>query len=332
MQGFWIKNLKGLHDRIGEQLYEIIKTGVVPTWMTTGRTILCVKDISKGNAADNYRPISCLPLMWKVLTGIAADHIYTCLEGAKLFPDEQKGCKRKARGTKNHLLMDKTIIKNCKRRHTNLSIAWIDYRKAYDMVPHSWIIECLNMIGVADNLKALVVKSMPSWKTILTAGKEELGEVTIQRGIFQGDCLSPLLFVICLLPMSMVLRKCKAGYQLERGKMKVNHLLFIDDLKLFAKDENEIDSLVTTVNVFSEDIGMMFGVQKCGVVVMKRGKVVSSDGIQLPNGETIKSVGEEGYKYLGMLEIDEIMNQTMKELVQKEYLRRLKKILKSRLN
>ena len=65
---------------------------------------------------------------------------------------------------------------------------------------------------------------------------------------------------------------------------------------------------------------------------MKRGKVVNSDGVQLPNGETINSVGEEGYMYLGMLEIDEIMNHNMKALVQKEYLRRLKKILKSRLN
>ena len=69
----------------------------------------------------------------------------------------------------------------------------------------------------------------------------------------------------------MVLRKCKAGYKLERGrKTKINHLLFMDDLKLFAKDENEIDSLVRTANTLSEDIGMMFGVQKCGVVVMKR--------------------------------------------------------------
>ena len=59
---------------------------------------------------------------------------------------------------------------------------------------------------------------------------------------------------------------------------------------------------------------------------------MNSDGVQLPNGETINSVGEEGYKYLGMVEIDEIMNHNMKALVQKEYLRRLKKILKSRLN
>ena len=68
------------------------------------------------------------------------------------------------------------------------------------------------------------------------------------------------------------MRKCKAGYQLERGRTKINHLLFMYNLKLFAKDENEIDSLVRTVNTFSEDIGMMFGVQKCGLVVMNRGK------------------------------------------------------------
>ena len=60
---------------------------------------------------------------------------------------------------------------------------------------------------------------------------------------------------------------------------------------------------------------MMFGVKKCGMVVMKRGTVVNSDGIQLPNGEAIKNVNEEGYKYFGILEIDDIMNQTMKELI-----------------
>ena len=42
----------------------------IPKWMTTGKTILCQKDPDKGNAVDNYRSISCLPLMWKLMTGI----------------------------------------------------------------------------------------------------------------------------------------------------------------------------------------------------------------------------------------------------------------------
>ena len=133
--------------------------------------------------------------------------------------------------------------------------------------------------------------------------------------------------------MSIILRKCKGGYSLGKGKPKVNHLLFMDDLKLFGKNESEIDSLIRTVYLFSKDIRMEFGIKKCGVLVMKKGKVVSCDGILLPNGDTIKTVDEEeGYKYLGVLEVNGIMQKEMKELISKEYFRRLKKILKSKLN
>ena len=213
-------------------------------------------------------------------------------------------------------MIDKTILKNCKRRHTNLAVAWIDYHKAYDMTPHSCITECLEMIGAASRIRSFVQKTTPLWRTKLIA----------------GDSLSPLLFVICVIPMTLLLGSCKAGYHLGKESLKVNHLLFMDDLKLFGKSSKEIDSLIRTVFVFSQDIQIEFGVKKCGVVIIKRGKVVTSDGIQLPNGESIKTVDDEGYRYLGMLEIDQIMQQQMKVLIQKEYLRRTKKILKSKLN
>ena len=56
---------------------------------------------------------------------------------------EQKGCRRKSSGTNDQLLIDKTVLADCKRKHKNLAMAWVDYNKAYDMVPHSWIIESL---------------------------------------------------------------------------------------------------------------------------------------------------------------------------------------------
>ena len=74
-------------------------------------------------------------------------------------------------------------------------MAWIDYKKAYDMVPHSWIIVCLGLFGVAENIKSLLVNSMEKWKVMLCVGNSEFGEVKIKRGIFQGDSLSPLVFV-----------------------------------------------------------------------------------------------------------------------------------------
>ena len=70
--------------------------------------------------------------------------------------------------------------------------------------------------------------------------------------------------------------------------MKINHLLFMDDLKMFAKNKNQIDSLVSTVQMISQDIGMRFGVKKCGVSVMKRGKLVESEDIELTNGKVLR--------------------------------------------
>ena len=97
---------------------------------------------------------------------------------------------------------------------------------------------------------------MESSKTQLTACGKDLGEVPIRRGIFQGHSLSPLLFVIAMLPLSSVLNESAAGYQLSKKEGKITHLLFMDDLKLYGRNEKEINSLVPTVRVFSSDIGM----------------------------------------------------------------------------
>ena len=120
--GYWIKNFTSLHGRITEQLNKCLREGKVPGWMTTGRTILLVKDVEKGNEVDNYRPITCLPLIWKLLTGVISDAIYDHLERSKLLPEEQKGCRKNCRGSKDHLLIDKAVLKNCKRRTVGLSM------------------------------------------------------------------------------------------------------------------------------------------------------------------------------------------------------------------
>ena len=313
VQGYWIKKLTSLHGRIAEQMNEIINSRVpIPVWMTTGRTVLCQKDPQKGNIVDNFRPISCLPLMWKLMTGVIADSVYKVLEESDILPTEQKGCRKLSRGMKDQLLTDKMILTDCKQGQKKLVMAWVDYKKAYDMIPHSWIIECLKMAQVPQNVTSFLQRSMRNWKTELTSYGASLGTVSIKRGIFQGDSLSPLIFVICMIPLSKVLRKAKAGYGL--GDVKINHLLFMDDLKIFAKNKNEIDSLVSTVQVISQDIGMQFGIKKCCVTIMKQGKLLNSEDVRLTNGESIKEVGEEGNKYLGILELDKIKEKEMKEL------------------
>ena len=255
------------------------------------------------------------------------------MDQEKLLPEEQKGCRKGSSGTNDLLYIDRAVNKEVKSRNKNLAMAWIDYKKAYDMVPHSWIIECLDLFGVAENINSLSVNSMKKWKVMLCSGNSELGEVEIKRGIFQGDSLSLLVFVLALITLSLILSKAKAAYKFSESKEKINHLLFMNDLKLYTQSEKGLDSLVQTVRAFSEDIGMEFGIEECAMLVMEKGKIVKSVGTELPNGKVITSLQEgESYKYLGILEADKFLEEKMKLNVSKEYIRRLKKVLKSKLD
>ena len=86
-------------------------------------------------------------------------------------------------------------------------MAWIDYKKAYDMVPYLWIIECLDLFGVAENIKSLLANSMEKWMVMLCSGNSELGEIEIKQGIFQGDSLYPLVFVLALILIEFDFKK-----------------------------------------------------------------------------------------------------------------------------
>ena len=93
---------------------------------------------------------------------------------------EKKGCRKGCRGTNDLLYIDKAVLKEIKSRNKSLAMAWIDYKKAYDMVPHSWIIECLDLFGVAENIKSLLVSSIERWKAMLCSANSELGEIGIK--------------------------------------------------------------------------------------------------------------------------------------------------------
>ena len=140
--------------------------------------------------------------------------------------------------------------------------------------------------------------------------------------------------MLSLIPLTLVLRKVKVGYDLGNGNGVINHLLFMDDIKVYGKNQNQVDTLVQTIRVVTTDMRMEFGINKCAMLIMKRGRLTHLEGITLPDNLQIRGMKEDddGCKYLGVLEMEGIKHLEMKELVRKEYFRRVKKILKSKLN
>ena len=129
------------------------------------------------------------------------------------------------------------------------------------------------------------------------------------------------MFVSALIPLSLILRKVKAAYEFSESKEKINYLLFMDDLKLHSRSEKRLDSLVHAVCVFSEDIGMAFGIEKRAMLLVEKGKIGKSVGIELPDAKVIKSLQEGAcYKYLGILETHKFLEAKMKLNVLKKYI------------
>ena len=100
----------------------------------------------------------------------------------------------------------------------------------------------------------------------------------------------------------------------------------MNDLKLYSRIEKELDSLVQTSHIFSKDIEMEFRIEECAMLVVEKGKIVKSIGIELLDGKVVKSLQEgESYRYLEILEADRFLSEEIKLTVSKEYFRRLNK-------
>ena len=113
-------------------------------------------------------------------------------------------------------------------------------------------------------------------KVELATGGKTLAEVQILRGIFHGNALSSLLFVKVIMSLNPILRKCTVGVQIDSIAKKINHLMYMDNIKLFAKNKEE------TIRIYSQDIGMEFGREKCAILIMRSQKRYM-EGIELQN-------------------------------------------------
>ena len=233
------------------------------------------------------------------------------------------------------------ILEDAKTRKKDLSVAWIDYQKAYDSVPHSWIIECMDMYKIDNSIVNFMRHTMPSWRTTMTLRGEhhtiQTREINIKRGIFQGDSFSPELYCMTNNPLSVELNRTKLGYRVGKCNTSnnnlINHIFYMDDLKLYARNNRQLECLVNTVDLFSRDIQMKFGLSKCAKLTMKRGKPLNYESLTTISGETFPDLGDaDFYKYLGVEENAQTGHNEVKKRVTTEYKRRVKLILRSELN
>ena len=170
LPNYWIKQFKSLHKPMAIAYSVVINDPQqIPEWLFEGTTNLLLKKEEKW-IPKNCRPITCLPTTFKILTSVITDRLYDHLKNESIMTPEQRGGKKDCYGCKDQLMIKNAILENCKGKKKNVSTEWIDYKKAFDSLPHSWILRYLQMFKIHPVLITFIEQSINHWKTNMTLG------------------------------------------------------------------------------------------------------------------------------------------------------------------
>lgn len=278
----------------------------LPQFLAQGKTYIIPKNHNTVDPA-NYRPITCLQTLYKIISSTIYKKIEQHLQKYNIITEEQKGCRKNNQGCKEELIVDSVIMKQAEKQQRNLKTCFIDYKKAFDSVPHSWIEKVLEIYKIHPTIRLFLSTIMKSWRTNiqLTTDKEQIktDNIKINRGLFQGDSLSALLFCHCLNPLSNTLNNTKYGFHIKhqnRVKHTINHMLYMDDIKIYAATQIQMRGLLKITEEITTDMGMQFGIDKCRMLHIERGKWKDESSTETLNNEILYHMQiNKTYKYLG---------------------------------
>jgi len=223
--------------------------------------------------------------MYKLTSRIVAIIMRDIVELNEALSINQYGTRRQVQGSKELLLIDKCL--NAAHRF-QLKTCWIDIQKAFDSLDHRYLRDVMNAMCLPEYVQNFVARSMQLQQVNLHLAGKMIGTVKIESGIVQGDSLSPLLFVLAMEPISKILNSKHDVVQ--TGQLARNHLIFVDDIKLIAETDAELDRMCLTAGDCLERMGFVMNREKSATNIM------SADAI----GEHLDST--RSYKYLGMYE------------------------------
>ncbi|KAI5150893.1 hypothetical protein ENBRE01_1768 [Enteropsectra breve] len=318
---YFIKKIAVLHEKLSALIEDLIRNPQnIPNDLVLGKTYLIPKE-QEAKTAEKLRPITCLPNTYKILSKVISKWLQEFYEVGNILSENQMGTRPNCQGAKEQVKTNIAMNSHC---DAQLKTCWIDIAKAYDSVDH----ECLIAILKAFDTPVTIIKFV---ETILKLQRAELlrdnnviAKIKLERGIIQGDSLSPLLFVTCIEPLSRILNGNMEKVFIEDSKgkyYKSNHLIFIDDIKVFARNEKALEQICTQIERYLTLIGFTINQSKSA-------KNVESEKVF---GRMIDELN--GYKYLGILEgAKEVKTQLVKENIREKILNRVKLLCETKLN
>jgi exonuclease III len=243
---------------------------------------------------DNYRGISLIGIALKLLCGIVIRRIRDALESRRILVPEQAGF-RSREECMGQVIALHEVIQRRKLCGQPTYAAFIDFKKAYDTVPHEALLRKLWCNGIQGRTLAFIKALYQNSRIAVRVGNTFSETFSLERGLRQGCPMSPILFDVFI---NDILQGNKEdGVVVPGGKDKLCGLMFADDVVLLAPDESKLRRLMHQVEVWADKWEMSIGAKKCGVMVCgeSTNSLNSSWTLQ---GQEVPVV--DSYTYLGI--------------------------------
>ena len=310
IHNFWWKVLGVANAALYSVLVALDKDGApeLPRWLTRGRAVSLYKGSGDRKDPGNYRTIACLNTCYKLLTGVVTRWVHREAVKANALPWNQMALRRDVWSCTHAHVLDRTVVKDVVSRGRPLSIAWIDFAKAFDSVPHVYLQWVLAAIGLKSSVRSLLAKLMANWQ--LTFEGFENGKLVrsaplvVRNGVLQGDTLSPLLFCLAVSPISHYLNNNLEEFVTSHGTirgvgreraLRLNHIYYVDDLVVYCRRRSALVVAIDAVEQLSRDIGLTVNRRKSAFYHIGSPGESSDDPGQIPSLAL-----DQSYKYLGV--------------------------------
>ena len=294
--GISCEELKAQHPRVLCKLVNtFIYLGGVPSILKRSRVTFIPKKDNASSPRD-YRPISVTSVILRLFNKILAKRV---IDSAQF--DHRQRAFRPVDGCAENVMAIEGVLNDARKMHRSVYMASLDMSNAYSSVSHEALLKALESNGACRGLLGYIEDLYSGFTTLLSDGEKEQS-VQVERGVMQGDPLSPVLFNMVIDQLLNHIPE-EGGYQIAEG-VRMNGCAFADDLNIIAATPPGLRMALTEIEVNGRPWGLEFNEKKCSYLAVRaiRGKetVVETDHVFNINNKPIPATkATDIWKYLG---------------------------------
>ena len=276
----------------------ILKTAVFPEkWKTAS----IFPSFKKGDplAPGNYRPICLQSCVAKLFNKIIDNRIRLWLQNHSPLREEQFGFVHKTGTTDAVFVLHNGLAADIDEG-LDVIVGFVDFSAAFDSVEHEILLKVLSDRGLPFTLLKLIKNMYEDCSATIKINGKQSAPFPIQKGVKQGDPLSPILFLLFIESLIPSLEKTASYYQLKGlrvGNNVIHSLLYADDLAIFAYSKNDFNLLLSTLDKFCRAHSLTINTSKTKIMTFTKSRKNKNIDISF-NGHQLQNV--KSFKYLGV--------------------------------